>query len=377
VNPKEAAMAWLERDPAGEAPLAGVRVLDFSELLPGPFMTQSMAELGADVLKIERPPHGDNLRRMAPSLFDAVNRGKRSLCLDLKDAAQRERALALAGQADVLVEGWRPGVMHRLGLGPDALLARNPRLVYVSLTGYGATGPKALLPGHDLNYLAAAGVVSLAATEAQPSPVSGVPLADLCASLYAFGAVNAALLQRERSGRGQHLDVAITDCALHWMNPRLAAFRQAGANDLPAQREIVQSRPGYGMFRCRDGGWISLGALEDHFWGALVQALGLADYAGEAWRGYACRARAAREINDAIAQAVARLAQADLMERLTAADVPVAAMAAPADLPADEQFQARGLFTPTAAGPLCRFPVAMHGTPAAPARSPALGPFSH
>lgn len=363
---------WLEPRTGSEAPLAGVRVLDFSELLPGPFMTQSMAELGADVLKIERPPHGDNLRRMAPTLFDSVNRGKRSLCVDLKDEAQRERALALADGADVLVEGWRPGVMERLGLGSSALLARNPRLVYVSLTGYGATGPKALLPGHDLNYLAAAGVVSLAATDAQPSPVTGVPMADLCASLYAFGAVNAALLQRQRTGRGQHLDVAISDCALHWMNPRLAAFRQAGTHDLQAQREIVQNRPAYGMFRCKDGAWVSLGALEDHFWRALVDALDLADYAGEAWHGYARRAAAAPAINDAIAHAIARFTQAELVARLTAADVPVAAMATPADLPGDAHFRARGLFTETAAGALCRFPVAMHGTPPVPARSPML-----
>lgn len=365
-------MAWLESQANGDSPLAGVRVLDFSELLPGPFMTQSMAELGADVLKIERPPHGDNLRRMAPSLFDAVNRGKRSLCLDLKDAAQRERALALAVDADVLVEGWRPGVMERLGLGPAALLARNPRLVYVSLTGYGTTGPRAALPGHDLNYLAAAGVMSLAASAAQPSPGMGVPMADLCASLYAFGAVNAALLQRQRTGRGQHLDVAISDCALHWMNPRLAAFRHAGAHDLQTQRDIVQNRPAYGMFRCKDDAWISLGALEDHFWHALVGALELADYAGDPWRSYARRASAAAAINEAIGQATLRFTQAELIERLTAADVPVAAMATPTELPADPHFQARGLFTDTAAGPLCRFPVAMHGTPPAPANSPVL-----
>lgn len=363
---------WLEPRDAGKAPLAGVRVLDFSELLPGPFMTQSMAELGADVLRIERPPHGDNLRRMAPALFESVNRGKRSLCLDLKDEAQREAALRLAVGADVLVEGWRPGVMERLGLGPAALLARNPQLVYVSLTGYGATGPKAPLPGHDLNYLAAAGVVSLAATEAQPSPATGVPMADLCASLYAFGAVNAALLQRQRTGRGQHLDVAITDCALHWMNPRLAAFRQLEAQDLRTQREIVQNRPAYGMFRCKDGAWVSLGALEDHFWRALVGALDLSGYASEAWQGYARRAAAAVEINDAIARAIARFTQAELMERLMAADVPVAVMATPADLPVDPHFQARGLFSETAAGPLCRFPVAMHGMPPIPGRSPTL-----
>jgi CoA:oxalate CoA-transferase len=366
-------MSWLPRDDQGMAPLSGVRVLDLSELLPGPFMTQALVELGADVLKIERPPHGDNVRRLSPGLFDAMNRGKRSMLVDLKDSTQRERVLALVDEADVLVEAYRPGVMARLGLGPDTLAARQPRLIYVSISGYGASGPHALRPGHDLNYLAAAGVVSLSATDVQPSPPMGVPLADLGGAMYALASLNAALYQRERTGRGQHLDVSITDCALHWMNARLAVLQPSGSDDLAAQRRIVQQRPAYGVFACADGGSLTVAALEDTFWQSLVQVLGLASFEGDAWRSYRARAAAAREINAAVQSVLSTLALDEAVDRLTAADVPVAVVAAPFQLTADPQFQARGLFSDTEAGPLCRYPVLMAGMATPPGRSPALG----
>jgi CoA:oxalate CoA-transferase len=366
-------MSWLPRDDKGTAPLSGVRVLDLSELLPGPFMTQALVELGADVLKVERPPHGDNVRRMSPALFDVVNRGKRSLLIDLKDTAQRERVLKLVDEADVLVEGYRPGVTERLGLGPKALLERNPRLIYVSLTGYGATGPQALLPGHDLNYLAAAGVVSLAATDTEAAPKTGVPMADLGGAIYALASLNAALYQRERTGRGQHLDVSITDCMAHWMNPRLAVLRHAGAKTAAEQRAVVQKRPAYGVFTCGDGGQLSVAALEDHFFAALVKTLKLDAYAGDAWKTMKARVPEAAEINDAVQAALSRLALAEATEVLTAADVPVAVVATSEELPTRPQFVARGLYTETAAGMLCRFPVAMDGVSAPPQRSPELG----
>lgn len=366
-------MSWLPRDATVSAPLSGVRVLDLSELLPGPFMTQALVELGADVLKIERPPHGDNLRRMSPALFDAMNRGKRSLLMDLKDPAQREQVLQLVDEADLLAEAYRPGVTERLGLGAHAMCARNPRLIYVSLTGYGATGPRALLPGHDLNYLAAAGVVALAATDSEPSPKTGVPMADLGGAVYALAAVNAALYQRERTGRGQHLDVSITDCMVHWMNPRLAVLRHAGAATAAAQRALVQQRPAYGVFLCSDGGRLSVAALEDHFWAALVQALQLDGFAGDAWHTMQLRAPEAAAINDAVQAALARLTLADATATLVAADVPVAVVATPDALPTQPQFVARGLFTETASGMLCRFPVAMNGMSAPPLSSPKLG----
>jgi CoA:oxalate CoA-transferase len=357
-------VAWGARATQG-GPLAGVRVLDFSELLPGPFFTQAMVELGAEVIKVERPPQGDAARRMAPALFDAVNRGKRFLQADLKDRAQRAEVLALADEADVLVEAYRPGVIERLGLGHEALRARNPRLIHVSLTGYGATGPHALRPGHDINYLAAGGALSLASGDG--SPAFPMPVADLGGAVYALASVNAALFQRERTGRGQRLDVALTDCMLHWMNTRLAAFRHGGAHDLAAQRRLVAARPAYGVFRCRDGLPLSVAALEDHFWRGLVQALGLAEWQGEAHAAYARRQPHAAAINTCLAEALGRLDRADALALLSRADVPVAEVMAPFELPQSEHAVARGLYTETSRGALCRFPVRMDGMGPLPA----------
>lgn len=350
---------WPPRETPGSSPLAGVRVLDFSELLPGPFMTQSMSELGADVLKVERPPHGDPVRLGAPALYAALVRGKRTMMADLKQENAKATVLALADEADVLVEAYRPGVMDRLGLGWDALHRRNPRLIYVSLSGYGSDGPWAQRPGHDLNYLAAAGIVALAAKDAAPSPSFGVPVADLNGATYALAAVNAALFQRTSSGRGQRLDVSLAESSLHGINPRLAMFHQSKANTLEQQRAIAQRRPAYGTFECRDGGWITVGALEDHFWLALVNALNLQSFAGEEWRTYAQRQRQTESINTAIAQALAKLARTEAIERLVAQDVPVAEVWSPSELTAHPQWVARGLFIETQGGPQVRFPVRM------------------
>lgn len=355
-------LAWAPRAVDG-GPLAGVRVLDFSELLPGPFLTQAMVELGADVLKVERPPQGDAARRMAPALFEAVNRGKRFLQADLKDPAQRDSVLSLADEADVLVEAYRPGAIDKLGFGFEALQARNPRLVHVSLTGYGESGPRARWPGHDINYLAASG--SLALVEGH-GPAFTLPVADLGGAVYALAAVNAALFQRERTGRGQRLDVAIADCMLHWMNPRLASFRHAGADDLAAQRRQAGVRPAYGVFTCRDGLPLSVAALEDHFWRALVDVLSLTEWRGDAHATYARRQPEAVAINAAVAQALSRLDRADAVERLAAADVPVAEVWSPNELPQVAQVVARGLYTDTDGGALCRFPVRMEGVPPSP-----------
>lgn len=351
---------WLPIDPARPEPLAGLRVLDLSELLPGPFMTQSLVELGADVIKVERPPHGDPIRRAAPALFTAVNRGKRSLRVDLKTEAGVATVLALAAGADVMVESFRPGVIARLGLDWLRLQQVNPRLVLVSLSGYGATGPRSQWPGHDLNYLAAAGVVGMAMKGDAPSPSFGVPVADLAGATYALAAVQTALLHRVRSGRGQHLDIALTDCAAHWMNPRLAALYDAGG-DAARARKAVQQRPAYGTFRCLDGRAITVAALEDHFWRALVQALPLSAFDTPAFAPYAGRVAAAPDVNAAIAGVLAAENSWTALVRLAAADVPVAEVVPLDELPESPALADRQRFVLTGVGPLLRFPVVLEG----------------
>lgn len=344
-----------------QKPLAGVRVLDFSELVPGPFMTQSLMEMGADIIKIERPPHGDNLRVMSPALFDALNRDKRCLQLNLKTAQDREQVLRLLDEADVLVENYRPGVMQKLGLGPVEMLARHPRLIYVSVSGYGSDGPWRQRSGHDMNYLAAAGIVALSMTDANPSPFMGVPYADVGASVYALAALNAALFQRERTDRGQHLDVSMADCAAHWCNVRTPVLRNIDAADTKAVISTIQKRPGYGVFRCSDDRAVTIAALETHFWRALVRTFDLDEFADEAFENYQHRARHTDAINDAIRKAIARLSSDQAIDRLDAVDVPVSLVESPLMLQENAQFKARGLFLETPRGPLARFPVRLAG----------------
>lgn len=363
-------MDWLPLDANGTAPLAGLRVLDLSELLPGPFMTQSLVELGADVIKVERPPHGDPIRRAAPALFTAVNRGKRALQVDLKTEAGLATVLALADGADVMVESFRPGVIARLGLDWPRLQQRNARLVLASLSGYGSTGPCAQWPGHDLNYLAASGVVGMAMKGEAGSPSFGVPVADLAGATYALAAVQTALLHRVRSGRGQHLDISLTDCVAHWMNPRLSALYDAGG-DAARARQAVQQRPAYGTFRCRDGRALTVAALEDHFWRALVVALPLPAFDVPALAHYPGRAAAAEAIHAAIAAALGEQDSRHALERLIAADVPVAEVVALDELPTSPALAGRGLFVDTVVGPLLRFPVRLDGVCAPAACLPA------
>lgn len=351
-------------------PLDGITVVDFSELLPGPFFTQSLAELGAQVIKIERPPGGDNVRHMGPGIFEAVNRGKRSLLVDLKDETQRREVLALIATADVVVESYRPGVMKRLGLDAASLCAQFPRLVYVSLSGYGQQGPWAQLPGHDINYLAAAGVLAVSGTpEGGPAQSFGLPVADLCGSMYALSSTLAALLQRGHTGEGQYLDVALADCALHWMNPRLGAYSEAGAVSLDTQREATLLKAAYGAFRCRDGAYLSIAALEDHFWQRLCAALDLGPFAAEDYRSHKARKPVAAAINQRIAQQLQALDSAQAFTLLEQHDVPAAPVVEPAAVSELPQFAQRGKFDAGAAMTLVRYPVPMAGM-----HSGSLGP---
>lgn len=259
-------------------PLAGIRVLDLSRLLPGPFLTQVLADLGADVVKVEEPGAGDYARWIPPMVdgagyaFSAVNRGKRSLAIDLKQTGGADLVLRLAERSDVLVESFRPGVLDRLGLGDHALAARNPRLVRVSLVGY-PPGARRDEPGHDLNYEAVAGILATQGAHEQPMP-GAVPLGDLAGALYGAAGVLAALLERERTGQGRRIEVALADAALAFH--ALALQRAAGDEPLPERGawELAGGLPCYRAYRCSDGGFMALAALEPKFWDRFVEAAG-------------------------------------------------------------------------------------------------------
>lgn len=344
-----------------KGPLTGLRVLDFSQLGPGPFLTQSLLEMGAEITKVERPPHGDFARTLSPGGHAALNVGKTSLWLDLKDPAQRHQAVALAAAADVVVESSRPGVMSSLGLGYEAIAAINPRAIYVSITGYGQTGPHVREPGHDINYMAASGFVAIAGgLHGEPSDASGVPIGDFCAGQAALSATLAALIEVGRSGKGQHLDVSIVDSLIHWMNARLGHWQHGKTQTLAEQRRDVFGKPAYGVFRAGDGAYLAIAALEEHFFLRLKEALHLKleDVPHETRDERFANARA---INAAINAALAELTLADAIDRLRSADVAATPVIEPWDLPVSAQALARDLYRRNGDIAYTRFPVLVRG----------------
>jgi crotonobetainyl-CoA:carnitine CoA-transferase CaiB-like acyl-CoA transferase len=276
----------------GAGPLAGVRVLDLSRLLPGGFCSLLLADYGADVLKVEDLGAGDYLRwsppfvaGVAPSaasaLFLALNRNKRSIRIDLKQAAGREVLLALARDHDVLLESFRPGVLDRLGVGYEALRAANPKLVLCSITGYGQDGPLRDRAGHDMNYLALTGLLGLTGEPGGPPVQPAGQIADVGggALMAAFG-ILAALREAERTGEGQVVDVAMADGALSWLALVAARLLNEAEGGEPPQRGMLELAGGLACYRpyaCADGGWVALGALEPKFWAAWCRGAGRED----------------------------------------------------------------------------------------------------
>jgi len=267
-------------------PLTGIRVLDLTRLLPGAFCTMLLADMGADVVKVEDPDQGDYMRWTPPLvdgqsvLFNSLNRNKKSLTLNLKAEAGRDLLLRLVETADVLVEGNRPGVMKRLGLGWDTLHARNARLVMCSITGYGQDGPFATRAGHDINYMAIAGGLGLNGSRGgQPAPLS-VQVADVGGGgLQPAVAILGALVAVQRGGEGRWLDVSMTDGAVSWMSLVLAA-RGGGETVGRGDQRLAGRHACYRVYACKDGSFYSVGALEPKFWTALCVAVGRPDLVG-------------------------------------------------------------------------------------------------
>ncbi len=273
--------------------LAGVSVLELSIWRPGPYATSLLAGLGADVLKVE-PPGGDPMRSY-PQIFAAVSGGKRSIVLNLKEAPDRDRATELAAQADVVIEGFRPGVVARFGLDEVAVRKSNPGVVYCSISGYGQQGPLAQAPGHDLNYQAWAGsLIPDGGTAAMPP----LPLADLASGMTAAFGICAALLGRAAHGEGAYLDISMTDVMSTWTGSASAASDSDG-DQVKRDRPSV---PGYGLFDCADGQQVALGVVnEQHFWTALCHELAL-DQLGDL--NFAERMARGLELTNAVAAAI-------------------------------------------------------------------------
>jgi crotonobetainyl-CoA:carnitine CoA-transferase CaiB-like acyl-CoA transferase len=263
-------------------PLAGIKVLDFSTLLPGPLATLVLADAGAEVIKIERPGPGDEMRRYTPKFgtdsvnFALLNRGKRSIAIDLKAPGAVERLMPLIKEADVIVEQFRPGVMDRLGLGYEALARANPRLIYCAITGYGQSGARADVAAHDLNYAAETGMLSLAAgSDGAPVPPAAL-VADIGGGTYpAVVNILLALRAREQTGRGCKLDIAMADNLFTFMYWAMGNGLVAGRWPQPGKALVTGGSPRYNVYRTRDDRFVAAAPLEERFWGTFCEVIGL------------------------------------------------------------------------------------------------------
>jgi crotonobetainyl-CoA:carnitine CoA-transferase CaiB-like acyl-CoA transferase len=368
-----------------EGPLSGIRVIDFTSLLPGPLATLMLADYGADVIKVEGPSRPDGERASAPMTdqgasyrFGMLNRNKRAFAVDLKEHAGRQAMLRVIDTADVLIEGFRPGVAKRLGFDYETVSQRNPGLVYCSLSGYGQDGPYADLPGHDLNYIAAAGILNYVGEETgladEPFRPPRIPIADIGGgSLMAVFGVLAGLAARSTTGRGDYIDVSMFDGAFFWQSARLHVFLAEGREPSPSE-STTGGRPGYTIYAAGDGHLLSLGCLEPVFWNNLRRALDLLDQLPEVQpRGDA--ADFARHI---IAERL-RTRDSDVwLSIFRQEDVPSAPVRRITDLPLDPQIQARELIQDTDLGDGVKkhvgFPVKfLHNRPSLRTAAPKIG----
>jgi len=285
-------------------PLAGVRVLDFSTLLPGPLATLLLAEAGAEVIKIERPGRGDEMRSYVPKFgadsvnFAMLNRGKRSIAIDLKAPDSIARLHPLLKSADVVVEQFRPGVMDRLGLGYDALKAINPGIVYCAITGWGQSGPKADTAAHDLNYVAESGMLGLAAGADGAPVVPAALVADIAGGTYpAVINILLALRERDRTGVGCKLDIAMADNLFAFMYWAMGNGLAAGQWPAPGGDLVTGGSPRYNVYRTADGKYLAAAPLEQKFWETFCDLIGLETmYRDDTGREIAVKAEVARII---------------------------------------------------------------------------------
>ena len=263
-------------------PLQGIRILDLTRLLPGPFITQLLADMGAEVIKIETPTAGDHARLAPPEmglggLFEMINQGKKSVAVNYRNPRGRDAFLKLVATADVVIESFRPGTAERMKIDFETLRAIKPDLIYCALSGYGQKGPYNKRAGHDLNYAAISGSLSLNAVEGQPPQVYGLTVADLSGAMLAGLAIMGAIIDRQKNGAGAYLDVALFDGVLSWMIPMAGAAYFSGipvtGGTLPLQGGLAC----YNVYETADGKYVSLGALEPMFWGDFCRVTGRKD----------------------------------------------------------------------------------------------------
>lgn len=324
--------------------LTGIRVLDLTRTLPGPFASMLLADLGADVVKVEHPLGGDSERQGFPRgpdgqayRFGMINRNKRSIAVDLKTSEGQRLISELVATFDVVIEGNRPGVAKRLGVDYPTLSERNPRIVYCSISGYGQDGPYADLPGHDINYMAMAGLLRYFDAGAGPR-VPWLPIADIGGgALLAVTGILAALVARAISGVGEFIDLGMAEGALYWQQARAQWHLATGDDPVGNSLPVTGGLPGYGTYETRDGRWLSLGCLEPTFWASLCVLLDCPELT-EARNNPS-------EFDEVQANLIKLIAQRDCddwFELMQANDIPAAPVLTIEEAMTNEHFLARG-----------------------------------
>ena len=364
----------------GDDTFAGIRVVDLTRLLPGPFATMLLADLGAEVIKVEAPMGGDYARWTPPivegadggygAFFECVNRGKKSIALDLKSSHGLAIAKALIASADVLIESFRPGVMDRLGLGTDTLAELNTDLIVCGISGFGQSGPLRLRAGHDINFLARAGALGLAGPTGSAPGIPAVQVGDLAGgALYAAFAIAAALFRRERGGGGATIDLSMTEGVLSLMGPVLSTFGATGKAPARGGDTLTGGLPCYRIYETSDGGQIAVGALEPKFWNQVINALGHPEWAADGL----IMGKDADEAIVRIQAAFREKTLAEWTEVFEQIDACTEAVKSLEDVVTDEHFRARGAVVETAEGRLHAVPPSSRGVNVIGRKPPLLG----
>ena len=363
-------------------PLAGVRVVALEQAVAAPFASRQLADMGADVIKIERPEGGDSARHYDGALhgnsayFAWLNRGKRSVVLDLKNGQDRDACARLLGNADVFIHNLAPGAVERLGFGYDDLSATNPRIVWCGISGYGPDGPLRDKKAYDMLVQAESGVVSVTGSAEAPAKV-GVSIADISSGLYAYSSILAALLKRERTGRGDRIDISMLECLTEWMTPALYVYKGTGA--VPARVGVRHNMiVPYGAYQCADGAVLFAIQTQREWQRFCAQVMNDAALAGDArFATNADRLQHRADLEQLIEQRFASQERASVIALLEAADIPTGAVNDVPAVASHVQLAARNRWVevdaPGGAIPALVPPHNLRGAPPAMGAVPALG----
>lgn len=338
--------------------LTGIRVLDLTRLLPGPYATLLLADLGSEVIKIEEPQRGDPVRWVPPLVneksarFLALNRNKKSLTLDLKTPKGREIFLQLVQAADIVMESFRPGVVQRWGIDYEHVRQANPNIIYCSLSGYGQKSPCRDHVGHDVNYIARAGLLSLTG---EVPVIPGVPVADLSGAMFAIVSILATLHAREQGKGGAYLDVSLTDAVVSWLGIHFAEYLVTKKPLRSQELVLTGGFPCYHIYETRDRKYLAVGALEEKFWGKLCQILGKPEFIPHQFS-----ADKREEIFQSLKALLASKTQAEWLKELDPTEIPVAPVLDLAEVMRDPHVRERKLIHEDEMGIV--FPVQVRGS---------------